>query len=552
MADATYDAVIIGGGQHGLILGLYLRNAGMSTVVLERQHELGGAMCGEEIPVPGFLSNTCAHWTRYYSHPVYHDFNLRDYGLKLIFPEGGAGIIFDNGKCIVGYTAYPVVDEVTGRSEFSAKNAEKTLAEIAKFSERDAEVCRRFIEEWQQKWQQAFWEYYWNPPEPYGVKDAIERALDKPGLIEPVHQHMYMRQLAYDLFESDEMRVLLLRAMMGSVAQHFDAVIGIDQLLGALSLCVSLRAPSVVVGGTHAITHALQRAYVEIGGKFFIQNEVDKIIIENGKAKGVRLTDGTVIEAKKLVVSTVDVTQTILRFVGEEHVGHKIAHRAKNVWYGWGVLWSNLAVHEAPVYKAAEYNPDVLYCPRLYIATLDPEYLVKKYQAECYLRGFGQKICIWTGMDTLWDKARAPQGKHIIGVEQASAPASFFSEREWLQIKHDLIPHIVKQWSLYAPNMTLDNVIGYDTQTPLDIERRNINMIEGCTSAGKMITSQLGRFRPFPELSRYKTPIENLYLGGVCTHYGIGTARSNSYNCFKIIADDFGLEKIWEKKGRAY
>ena len=81
MPDTSYDAVIVGGGQHGLILGCYLQNAGMSTAIFERHHELGGGICGDEIPIPGFLANPCAHWTRFYSHPAYADFNLSEYGL---------------------------------------------------------------------------------------------------------------------------------------------------------------------------------------------------------------------------------------------------------------------------------------------------------------------------------------------------------------------------------------------------------------------------------------------------------------------------------------
>ena len=554
MSDATYDAVIIGGGQHGLILGCYLQDAGMSVAIFERQHELGGAMCGEEVPLPGFLSNTCSHWTRFYSHPAYLDFNLREKGLQLIFPEGSSGMIFDNGTCIVGYTAYKVVDEVTGRSEFFPENAEKTIAEIAKFSKRDAEVCRRFIDEWQQRWQEAFWEYYFNPPDPWGVKSPIERALDDPqgSLIEPVHHHMTMRQLAYDFFESSEMRCHSLRGMMGSTALHFDTVIGIEGVLTAFSLFLSLRPPSIVVGGSHSVIHALVRAFAEIGGKFFVHHEVDKIIIENGKAKGIRLTDGTVIEARSLVASTVDVTQTIVRLIGEENVSPKISHRAKNIWYGFGVLWTNVAMYEPPKYKAAEFNPDCLYLPRLNVGPNDPEYLTKKFDAECYTRGFPRKLAFWIGMDSLWDKTRAPQGMHLAGFEQASAPASYFTEPEWLQIKRDFVPEMIRQWQWYAPNMTRDNIIAVDIQSSIDIEKRNINMIEGCTAVGKMITSQMGRFRPFPELSRYKTPIENLYICGAGTHPGIGTGRPNSYNCFKIIAEDFGLKKIWAEKGRRY
>jgi len=49
---------------------------------------------------------------------------------------------------------------------------------------------------------------------------------------------------------------------------------------------------AIVIGGTHSITHALLRAFQKFGGEFYVLSEVDKIIVENGAAKGIRLTNG--------------------------------------------------------------------------------------------------------------------------------------------------------------------------------------------------------------------------------------------------------------------
>ncbi|GAG48683.1 unnamed protein product, partial [marine sediment metagenome] len=57
MAEASYDAIVVGGGHHGLIIACYLQKAGMSTAILERQAKLGGAVTSEEGPLPGFLLN---------------------------------------------------------------------------------------------------------------------------------------------------------------------------------------------------------------------------------------------------------------------------------------------------------------------------------------------------------------------------------------------------------------------------------------------------------------------------------------------------------------
>jgi phytoene dehydrogenase-like protein len=101
MGDANYDAIVVGGGHHGLIMACYLQKAGMKTAIFERQSRLGGAVISEEGPLPGFTLNPCAHWTRFYSHPAYNDFNLREKGLEYVFPEQSEAMVFDDDTCLV-------------------------------------------------------------------------------------------------------------------------------------------------------------------------------------------------------------------------------------------------------------------------------------------------------------------------------------------------------------------------------------------------------------------------------------------------------------------
>ena len=102
----------------------------------------------------------------------------------------------------------------------------------------------------------------------------------------------------------------------------------------------------------------------------------------------------------------------------------------------------------------------------------------------------------------------------------------------------------------YAPNMTWDNVIGYVPLTPYDHAHLANMAPEGnwaVIDAG--IPSQYGRYRPVPELARHKTPIENLYGTGAGWHPSGGAGSWQGYNCYKIIAEDFGLRKPWEEHG---
>lgn len=145
MPDKKYDAVIVGGGHHATIIACYLQRAGLKTAMFERWHEMGGGACGEELPVPGYIQNVCAHFTRFYTNPAYSDFNLRDYGLVYLFPENNEAWIYPDGSYILGKTIFPVVDPFTGRAEFSQAAADYTINEIAKINKDDANTVEDII-----------------------------------------------------------------------------------------------------------------------------------------------------------------------------------------------------------------------------------------------------------------------------------------------------------------------------------------------------------------------------------------------------------------------
>ncbi len=553
MADASYDAVVVGGGHHGTIVACYLAKAGLEVCVLERHTALGGAAVTEEGPAPGFRQNPCAHFTRFYSHPAYTDFSLRDEGLEYTFPDQNEGMIFADGSSFIGYSAFRVADPVTGRTEFAEDNIQRTYEQIQAFSARDAEAYLTMLEQYRTYWKEAFHRHRFTAPPPWGIPDALEElvTVSDSGL-EPVHQVMSVRQLAYDLFESPELRTLFIRATPTSGGCFPDDSAGLQTLVHVLALVLSFEPAAIVKGGTEAITNALVSAGRKLGVEYLAGREVDRIVVENGRAAGVELTDGSRVAAP-LVVSDLGTPQTFLRLLRDEVLSDRILHRLRNINYDRGqILWGNVAMHEQPKYQADNLNPGVGVQPRLYTGAKDPDYLATRYQHEIFLLGFPQQLYVLTAPDSIWDATRAPEGKHTTLIEDFTAPARLFSPREWGRIKEEFTSRWLDEWQTYAPNMTRDNVIAVRIYTPYDVQASHPDMIEGGWTEGAMLASQLGRFRPFPELAGYSTPIEGLYLCSSNLHSGAGIGRGSSYIAYKVIAEDRGLPRIWEQAGRDY
>ena len=110
----------------------------------------------------------------------------------------------------------------------------------------------------------------------------------------------------------------------------------------------------------------------------------------------------------------------------------------------------------------------------------------------------------------------------------------------------------IKEWHKYAPNMTWDNVIGYDPLTPYDTAARLKNMPAGDQATVDTVPGQMGKLRPIPELARYRTPIKNIYATGTAWSLAHTGTAAQGYACYKAIADDLGLRKPWAEKGRPY
>ncbi len=552
MYKKSYDAVIIGGGHHGTIIATYLAKAGLSVGVFERTDRLGGGAVTEIGPVPGFKQDFCAHFTRFYGHPGFHDFKLYDEGLHYVAPETGTGILFEDGSHFVGYPAWILTDPKEGTVEFSEENVKKTYDQIAQFSKVDAETYLDLTNKCKDKWGPAFAKQRYSAPMPWGAPGPLEKLCDDPDSgLEHVMKFMTVKQLARYFFESPELRILFMRNAITTYAVQMDDVMGLAGLFATLTICLSWSPPSIAVGGTQAITDALVSAGKKMGAEYYTNLEAAKILTGNGTARGIKLKNGDEIVAKRLVVADVGVPQLVFGLLDGAYATEKTRRLLNATLYDRSqILWGHLALNELPNYTQAKSEPDLNRTYRLYLAPKDLEYYEDKYWHEICLMGFPSQLNLLVTPDSIWDPSRAAEGKQNLWIEEASCPLRYFSYKEWRDLRDEFVNnHMIPHWQKYAPNMTPDNIMGTRIYTPMDLFETHPDMIEGSFTRQAHIGSQSESFRGLPELADYRTPVKNLYACESGLQGGMGIARGSSYQAYRAIAQDLGLPRVWEEWG---
>jgi beta-carotene ketolase (CrtO type) len=536
MADKTYDAVIIGGGAKGLITGMYLaKYGGMEVAIFEQKHEMGGGWCSDEGSVPGFVFDYhCVGVRPYYHFATERDFPewKEEYGqmTRMVDVKTGIAAIFKEDQSSL--ITYNLLED---------PGQERTAKSIARFSQKDADTWQRVMELYR-LFAPAFVEWVHHPPVAPDEMDILDRlSMDKR--FDPSWPGKSLIGVLRDLFESDALISLLVRGALSGGRPADLPGLGVVQLMWTLG--IALQA-AYVNHGAHNMAHAAVKIFLANGGKVFTRHPVDRVTVENGKATGIRLADGTEVKARKLVLSTLDPYSLCFRLTGKEYYDAGLLSRVEKLERRYTVIdYFHWAFNEKPRYIAGDANPDINETDALYLIPRDPEATIRENKLR--LSGVVPTDLTLAVFGFGADKLRYPEGKFAATTEQFTVAGNTFNEDQWNEHAKAHAEDVVRHWQHFAPNVTWKNVINYLPMTPLDIARSLPNMgPEGNWAVIDNIPGQIGKFRPVPELARHRTPIKNLYATGSAWHpVGCGSSWQG-YNCYKIIAGDLDLKKPWE------
>jgi phytoene dehydrogenase-like protein len=521
----SYDVVIIGGGHNGLVTAAYLAKAGRTVLVLEKRDLLGGCAVTEEI-WPGYRVSTGAYLNSLLQQRVIEDLELAKYGYAV------------DPKDPSFFSPYP-----DGRHLFFWQSREKTLAEISKFSKRDAQAFVRFEDHLEKLAVVAESLLLEIPPEfpPRKISEYIDylKLLGKVkglGREELTGLVKIFTQSASDFldewFESPEIKVTLATdgviGANGGPRSPGTAYILLHHCMGGVGGHRGLWG--FVRGGMGQVSEAMALSAKASGAEIRLNADVAKILIKNGRATGVVLANGDEIGAK-IVASNCDPKRTFLQLMDERDVPSDLLQGIRQFRSEGTSCKINLALNGLPQFKSfpwdgvgPHHGATMHICP-------DMDYVERAWDDAKYGRPSKSPLLEMT-IPTIYDPTLAPKGKHIMGIFLQYAPYTL-REGNWDDLREPFGDRVIEIIEEYCPN--IKSIIEHrQVLTPLDLERR-FGITGGNIFHGEMSVDQMFMMRPLAGSARYKMPVEGLYLCGSGAHPGGGVMGAPGYNAARAI-----------------
>ncbi len=535
----SYDAVIIGGGHNGLTCAFYLARKGMKVRVLERRDVVGGAAVTEEFH-PGFRNSVASYTVSLLNPKVIADMKLAERGLRIVERPISNFLPQDDG----GYLKL-------------GGGLERTQAEFRKFSDHDADILPEYY---------AALESVADVLRDLAMKTPPNVAGGLPALIDAALQARKMAGLSLpqqrdvlDLFTKSA-RVFLdswFESEAVKAAFGFDAVVGnyaspdtpgsayvlLHHVFGEVN--GNKGAWGHAIGGMGAITTAMRQACEEVGVEISLEAAVEKVLVENGRAVGVRLTSGAEVRGKA-VVSNVGPKMLYSQLIDASDLTPEFNRRASAYKVGSGTFRMNVALSELPDFtclpgKAVgeHHQSGIILAPTL-------DYMDQSF-TDARAFGWSKKPIVEILIPSTVDDSLAPAGQHVASLFCQQFAPVLPDGRHWDNEREAAADLIIETVNDYAPNFKA-SVLGRMILSPVDLERK-FGLMGGDIMHGAMSLDQLWAARPFLGHGHYRGPLKGLYMCGAGSHPGGGVTGAPGHNAAQEILKDHSL--VGQIMGRA-
>lgn len=518
MAD-QFDVVIAGAGHNSLVSAAYLAKAGLTCLVLEARPRIGGDTATEELTLPGFLHDTCStSHAIFMESPIWRnqELPLAEYGLEYITCDPACHIVFPDGASITQWT-----------------EIDRTCDEIARFSRHDADAYRTMMAEWREI-APVFGSMRYAPAG-WGPSVAERLAEHPKGAIWLRRQALSAWDIINATFEDWHIKSMMVWFAEGTL-QPADRP-GTGTLAYSYAAGRQRNGWAIPRGGSGVLPQILGRYIEAHGGTLLTNQEVVRLLVEQGRCVGVETATGEHFRARQAVVSSIHIKHLVNMAPGDLW-GDAFRYGVESYKGGRTMFVAHYATTEPPLFATAG-GPLATVAAGV-AQTTERQFRTDERFREGLLNDDQAPLLVLT--PSVGDVSRAPAGRHMVKVISQQPYELSDGPEKWDEIKAAVARKNLDELRRYAPNLTEDKILATDIRSPLDLERYNAHNWHGSCHGGDMGPSQSGALRPVPGYAQHRMPIPGLYQTGATTHPGGSVTGAPGRNAAQVLLTDLGYD----------
>ena len=537
---ADHDAVIIGSGINSLACAALLARAGWNVCVLERSSQLGGAIQTAEITEPGFKHDVFSAWHPLWvggaAHAELGD-ELAARGLEYLNTDYPTATLFSDGE-----------------AAFLLRNADANAEELDRHASGDGDAWRRTLDGFLPNADLAFGvlgtELWSKDGLALGLK--AYRRLGRRGVVEFTGNVLATsRDWLTATFASERAHGLLAPWVLHTGLGPDAAVSGF--MTQVIAVAVQEGGMPIPHGGGAGLVDALVRLIRDHGGVCETDCDVERVLVRDGQAVGVRPSHGDTVTASRAVIANVTPTQLYERLLDGE-VTPRVATSARRFRYGRSEMQIHFALSEPPRWEGDER------LARTAIVHLTPGLDgVSRAVNEAERGLLPAEATVVVGQPLTMDPSRAPDGAGLLWVQLQELPWAVKGDAAgeldtkdgtWTEeLRERYADRIQSRVAAHVPNLE-SSLLRRVVLSPADLQVANINLHHGDPYSGSLTLDQNLLWRPFPASPGHATPVRRLWQIGASTHPGPGLGAGSGTLVAKHLLEPPLLERIRKRVRR--
>ncbi len=510
------DHILIGSGINGLVAAAMLSGKGKTVLVLERSDRPGGCMRTGEITEPGFHHDVmAATFVLFLTSPAYAALgeDLARHGFELCHTDRPTGVLRPDGSAFA-----LTMDREANRAAMNALSAGDGDAHVRDVGsiEADAPFLFALLGEplWSWRVARLVLARAWKQG-PRGLADWMGKALRpargwlESGYSSPVVQALWAPWVLHTGLTPEN----TYSGQMGKV----------------IAFALEAAGAPIVKGGSGRAAEAFRALIEERGGEVRCNTEVDRILVEGGRAVGVVTADGETISGDEVTASVAP--GQLYGHLLRDSLPEERAH-AENFRHGRGNFQLHFALDGQPQWIADGLEDVAL----IHLADGIDSVSKSANEAERGLLPQTPTICV--GQPHRLDETRCPEGKAILWLQIPDAPrfikgdaaGQIETDGTWNEKTREAFADRIE--AILARHIRNFDAIRLARRaySPADLADLNPNLVGGDPYGGACTIDQFFIWRPLSHSVNNTTKIKGLHHIGASTHPGPGLGGGSGYN----------------------